>query len=341
MPKEEHVRLAPETTFRLGGDARFFVRVTKEEEIPDLVSFVKKEKLPLFVLGGGSNLLISDSGFPGLVLKNEIQGVSFTQEDVDVAVIVGAGVSWDELVAQTTEEGLWGMENLSLIPGTVGGAVVQNIGAYGVEVAETIESVRAYDIEKEEWKVFSHTECQFGYRQSIFKNHPNRYIVVSVTFLLSKNGIPNRTHASLVSYSDIDFLTPGIARETICKIRRSRLPDVKIIGTAGSFFKNPTLTEDAYNALIKKVGNTISAYKSGDLYKVSAGELLDKVGGFKGVKRGHVGTHETHALVLTHDGEGTSCDLYNLAKEMHNVVYEKTGVSLEPEAVFVGNFDCV
>lgn len=332
MQIEKDKNLKEFTTFRIGGPAQFFCSVKNEDDVQEAVVFAQMNKLETFVLGGGSNILISDAGFQGLVIKMEIMGIEFKDE----RVIVAAGENWDELVGMCVEKGLYGIETLSLIPGTVGAAPVQNIGAYGSEVKDTVESVRVYDTVENVFKDFLNTDCQFEYRNSLFKREAGRYIIVSTTFILKKNGKPN------ISYKDLREFFKGKenptlleVRNAVIEIRTRKLPDVKLVGTAGSFFKNPIITHGQANEL-KKNYPELPVYPVDDTYvKVSLGWILDHVCGYKGKTVGNVGAYKNQALVLVNNGDATAEEVLALAEKMKHDVREKTGIEIEMEVQLI------
>lgn len=329
---EEQVSLAQFTTMRVGGDARFFVRVASTEELREAISFSRSRNLPFFVLGGGSNTLVSGAGFLGLVIKIEVKGIVFENNHVTA----GAGEVWDDVVRDVVAHNLWGIENLSLIPGTVGGAAVQNIGAYGVEARETIFSVDAFDIEKMKIKTFLRDECAFGYRESIFKKNKN-LIVVSVALDLSTEKTPHIDYEDVKKYfNDDKITTPSLReiREAIVSIRTKKMPSSPI-GTAGSFFKNPVVSDTQYESL-KKQFPDVKAYLQGDnTVKLSAAWLIDHVGHWRGFRKGDAGVHEKQALILVNYGTATADEMLSLAREIKKNTKEKTGVTLEEEVVMI------
>lgn len=335
----EKVPLARMTTMNVGGDARYFLSVASDEGVRRAIGFAREKKVPLFVLGGGSNTVFGDNGFDGMVVRMEIKGVSFFDKGDTVRVVAGAGEEWDALVATTVSRGLHGLENLSLIPGTVGGAPVQNIGAYGREVSSTLAWVEAIDRESGALVRIKNYECLFGYRRSVFQaKEGSRYIIVRVAFDLPK-------HAPLaMEYDDVRayFARTGVAptlasvRDAIVDIRKGKLPDVRVIGTAGSFFKNPTVPLSVVEALLKTHPTLRHTPVDAVTTKVSAAWLLDAVCGYKGLRVGSVGVHEKHALVLVHYGGGTASDIRKLSEEMADCVKKKTGIELEREVMFVG-----
>ncbi len=335
MTIEENVPLAPFTTFRIGGAARFFVRAKSVEEVVEAFDFAKKNNLKIFVLGGGSNILVSDAGFDGLVIKNEIKGIAFDEDDCKVTV--GAGENWDELVAVTVEKGLYGLENLSLIPGTVGAAPVQNIGAYGSEVKDTILSVGIYDPEKGVIGVLSAEQCAFGYRDSIFKHEFKHAVITSVVFKLNKNGAVNIEYKDLKNYFVEHKVEPTLqnVRKAVVEIRTNKLPDVKNVGTAGSFFKNAIITKEDHAKLLEKYPEIPTFPVDEKKVKVSTAWMIDKICGFKGLRRGAVGIYETQALVLVNFGGGTAAEVQSLAQEMIDSIKEKTGITIEREVEVV------
>lgn len=331
----EQIPLAPLTTMNVGGKARFFIEVKNVEELSDAVSFARDKNLSMFVLGGGSNTLFSDDGFSGLVIKIDIVGI----EHHDGRVTAGAGVIWDDLVSDAVSRGLWGIENLSLVPGSVGGAAVQNIGAYGVEARETISSVEVFDTEKMQIKNFLSNKCEFGYRESIFKKNKN-LVVTRVTFDLAKNGAPRVDYEDVKKYfSEMNIIMPSLQdiREAIVLIRTKKMPQPGV-GTAGSFFKNPIIEKDQWENL-KKQFPDIKAYPQGvnqnSKIKLSAAWLLDHVGKWRGFRRGDAGVHEKQALILVNYGNATASEILSLAKEMKKSIREKTNVALEEEVELV------
>ena len=328
----EQIPLAPLTTMRVGGNARFFVQVENIEDLQEAVFFARERNLPVFILGGGSNTLFLDEGFSGLVIKIEIKGILYD----DVLVTVGAGEMWDNFVRDAGERNLWGIENLSLIPGTVGGATVQNIGAYGVEACDTICSVKAFDAETMQVKTFLRDECEFGYRESIFKKNKN-LIVLSSTFKLVFDGTPQIGYEDVKKYFIEKKITkPTLVeiREVIVSIRTAKMPELSL-GTAGSFFKNPIVGALHYDVLRREFPE-MKAYLQGDgRVKLSAAWLLDKVGNWRGVRRGDMGVHEKQALILVNYGTATAQEILSLANEMKKDIKQKTNVEIEEEVVIV------
>ena len=247
----EHVPLRDLTTFRIGGPARFFCEVKSGAELAEAIAFARGNAGgKFFILGGGSNILVDDAGFDGLVIFMKIKGVNFGGNSVGVEAFItaGAGENWDEFVGECVGRDFSGLENLSGIPGTVGAAPVQNIGAYGVEVAQLIKSVRVFDTAENSWKDFSAADCGFEYRDSIFKKEKNkngtaRYAITSVIFALKKFVSKTATPLNL-NYKDLadyNCSTPADVRAAVLSIRAKKLPDVRMVGTAGSFFKNPII----------------------------------------------------------------------------------------------------
>jgi UDP-N-acetylmuramate dehydrogenase len=339
----ENVLLRDFTTFRIGGPARFFCEVASEAELEEAIVFARAKcggegRAPFFILGGGSNVLVSDAGFGGLVIKMNIHGINFH----DMRAQIGAGENWDEFVAESVSRGLYGVENLSGIPGTVGAAPVQNIGAYGVEVASAIEEVRAYDTKENIWKTFSKDECLFTYRDSIFKKNSGRCIITSVVFLLKKNAELQLNYKDLQEYFSASVSStanqPNLAdvRAAILSIRSKKLPEVRVIGTAGSFFKNPIISADYYVALKKKYPD-MPSYPAGESrIKIPLAWILDHICGYKGITKGNVGTYKNQALVIVNGGDATAKAIKNFADEITLTVKEKTDIDIEPEVQYVG-----
>lgn len=331
MTIEKEKNLKEFTTFRIGGNAQFFCAVESEADLLEAITFAKSQDLPIFILGGGSNILISDAGFRGLVIKMEMKGIEFTEEKVTVK----AGENWDEFVNRCVDADLYGLENLSLIPGTVGATPVQNIGAYGSEVKDTIESVRVFDIKENVFKDLLNKECDFGYRSSMFKKEVGRYVIVSVTFSLKKEGTVNIEYRDLKDYFNGQNPTLGEVRDAVVTIRTRKLPDVRLVGTVGSFFKNNIVTQAEADALVQKYpGLPIYPFMDSKV-KISVAWLLDKVCGYKGVSKGDVGTYKNQALVLVNNGNATAEEIISFANEIKKTMLEKTGIMIEEEVQMI------
>jgi len=334
MDIKKNISLKKYTTFRIGGDARYFVEVCSVDELVDAVKFSKENRIPFVVLGGGSNLLISDNGYDGLVIKNLISGIEWVEDEKTVLVTSGAGENWDELVRQTVDKNLFGLENLSLVPGSVGASPIQNIGAYGVEVKRTIERVEVLDTRTLEIKNLTNRECEFGYRDSIFKKEEgSSYVVTKVTFKLQKEGLTFIGYRDLADYFvriGIAKATPKEVRDAVVEIRTLKLPDVTKVGTAGSFFKNPVITKEKFEKL-KETYPDITGHAEDGLIKISAGWMIDKLCNMRGVCVGDACVHDRQALVIVNKGNATKKDVDDLAIKIINAVKEKTNIELERE----------
>ena len=333
----EQVSLQPFNSFGIDATARYFLAFTTEKMAQELVVMLQNDQrflnLPVMILGGGSNILLTKD-FDGLVIHNQIKGISVVSESAEeVHVQVGAGENWHELVLHAISKGWGGIENLSLIPGTVGAAPMQNIGAYGVEIKDVFVSLTAIHRQTGERVIFSNEACQFGYRQSIFKTtHKDQYIITSVTFQLKK------THEVNVSYGAIQQTLkqegvehPGIAdvSKAVIAIRQSKLPDPAQIGNAGSFFKNPTIDQVQFDRL-KVSFPDIVGYPNDTGVKVPAGWLIEHAG-WKGKTLGDIGVHKNQALVLVNYGGGKGQDIYQLSEDIKQSVAEKYGIELGRE----------
>ena len=363
MTIQENVPLAPLTTLQVGGTARFFAELRREDEVREAVQFAKRRELPLFVLGGGSNLVVADSGWPGLVLKIAIGGIaSPTANDATgnaVLFSVGAGVNWDDFVAQAVAQNCAGVECLSGIPGSVGGTPVQNVGAYGQEVANTIETVRALDMKQDRIVVLPKPACGFRYRASIFNStERGRYIILRVNYRLHRGGAPSLKYADLqrhfagrvqenFSERPAEKTTPPSLAETraaVREIRRSKgmliVPGDEDCRSAGSFFKNPVLSEAQFKELAARAASKaleIPSYPALDAQKkVSAAWLVEHAGFSKGYAAGAAGISHKHALALINRGNARASDIVELKDEIQRGVQEAWGILLEPEPVFVG-----
>lgn len=330
--------LAAHTTFKIGGPAEWFVVVHTEEELRAAVTEAHSRGLEIVVLGGGSNMLVADDGLRGLVIKNEITGISAEEKGGHMLVTAGAGVVFDELVAYTVDHGYWGLENLSHIPGSVGATPVQNVGAYGVEVGMIIESVRAYDMRNDTFVVLSAKDCSFGYRDSIFKHAVGKdFVVVSVTFVLSTVPDPQLGYKDLAArFGEGSSQTQQEIREAVIEIRGAKFPDWHTVGTAGSFFKNPVITAKEYERIHTEYPALPGFPQEDGRVKVPLGWILDKVCGVRGMREGSVGTYAGQALVIVNEGGASAADISAFATKIADIVRERTGVAIEWEVTKVG-----
>lgn len=339
MEIRESVPLREYSTLHIGGPARYFCSVSSVADLQKAVRFAKGKSVPFVVCGGGSNILWSDDGFPGLVIHMRIMGVRYEEDGDAVRVVANAGESWDNLVANTVSRGLYGIENLSCIPGTVGAAPIQNIGAYGAEVKDVIEWVEAYDTETESPRRFAHAECRFGYRDSFFKTEEGkRYVIVRVCFSLRNGGGVRFSYKDITDYfADIDpkGVSASEMREAVCAIRSKKFPDWRAVGTAGSFFKNPVVSDQKY-AELKRAYPDIPFFPAGEnKVKVSLGWICDRVCGLRGVRRGNVGIHAAQALVFVAHANATAHELVSFADFVAQTVKEKTGIVVEWEVTYM------
>lgn len=332
----ENVLLKDFTTFKIGGPARYFVTVKNEEELHEAILFAKSRKLLIFVLGGGSNTLVSDHGFSGLVIKNEIRGVKFNDKgNEQVTIEIGAGEVFDDVVALTTMKNLSGLENLSGIPGTVGGGAVQNVGAYGVELKDTLLSVNGLNSINGKVFTFNNFDCQYGYRKSVFKKS-KKYIITTITLKLNKNSIPNINYAGLKEKLGVnEKITPVMVRNSILEIRTGKLPDWHKIGTAGSYFKNPIISEKKYLELALKYPTLPKFPAKSAFVKVPLAWVLDNICNLKGYAVGNVGLYKNQPLALVNNGGATAHAILALSDFVKKTVYEKTGIKIEEEVEFV------
>lgn len=351
------ISLAPLTTLKIGGNARYFIKAETEAEVVMGLQFADERNLPVFILGGGSNVLIADTGFDGLVLQIALLGVESgewrwesgklrTDSDSQLSTLnsqfitAGAGEDWDELVAYCVANDLAGVECMSGIPGFVGGTPVQNVGAYGQEVAETIVSVRCLDRESLEIVTLTNAECGFTYRTSIFNSTKrDRYVVLSVAFALKKGGKPK------VAYKDIaerfGERQPSLqdVRDVVLQIRRSKSmvidADDPNSQSAGSFFKNPIVSRQRL-AELQASYERIPFFEFGESVKIPAAWLIENAGFQKGFALGNAGISTNHTLALVNRGGASAAEILSLKAEIQRFVEEKFGILLQPEPVFVG-----
>ena len=347
MHMQENVALGPLTTMGVGGPARFFIEAKTLADVAAAVSFSHSNKLPLFVLGGGSNLVISDNGWPGVVLKIAITGIDEISRDGHAIFEVGAGEEWDKFVARAVSRNCAGVECLSGIPGSVGGTPVQNVGAYGQEVSESVESVLALDLRDGQVRELCNEACGFSYRTSIFNTtERGRYIILRVTYALTLGGSPRVEYADLKRYFAGWSMPPTLAdtRDAVRKIRASKgmliSPADEDCRSAGSFFKNPVLSTQQYDDLAARAlskGLQVPSYPALEAHhKVSAAWLVEHSGFSKGLVSGRVGISRKHALAIVNRGDATAADVVALKEQIQQRVEDIWGIHLEPEPVFVG-----
>jgi UDP-N-acetylmuramate dehydrogenase len=338
---QENIALAPLTTLGIGGPARYFVEAHSADDICDALAFAREQELEVFTLGGGSNLVVADEGFNGLVLKIGISDIA-PQNNV---FTVGAGVNWDAFVSHAVQQNFAGIECLSGIPGTVGGTPVQNVGAYGQEVSETITEVEALDKISGEIVSFSNQDCGFAYRTSRFNTtERDRWIILRVSFALTPGGAPKLAYADL--RRAFPNGTPSLAevRHTIIRIRGSKGmvldpkdPDSR---SAGSFFKNPVVTAEQYADVSERAlarGLLVPNYPAlGAQHKISAAWLIEQAGFSRGLTCGRVGVSSKHTLALVNLGGATASELIALKNRIQTAVHDQFGIDLKPEPVFLG-----
>jgi UDP-N-acetylmuramate dehydrogenase len=346
MKVQENVSLAALTTFQVGGPARYLVEATTNAEVAEAVQFSRAQGLPLFVLGGGSNLVVADAGWPGVALKIAIAGIDERTENGKLLFDVGAGVEWDKFVARAVARNCSGIECLSGIPGSVGGTPVQNVGAYGQEVAETIEAVLALDMKDGQIRELCNEACGFSYRTSIFNTRERgRYIILRVTYALEPGGAPRAHYADLKRYfAGREAPTLAETRDAVRRIRAGKgmliTPGDEDCRSAGSFFKNPVLSAGQFGELAaraKAKNLQIPSYPALDAQKkVSAGWLVEHSGFGKGFGFGRVGISRKHALAIVNRGEATAGEVVAFKEMIQERVVDLWGIRLEPEPVFVG-----
>lgn len=343
----ENVPLAPLTTLGVGGPARFFAEAGSAEEVRRAVHHAAERGLPLFVLGGGSNLVVSDAGWPGLVLRIRIAGIEEREEGEKINFEVGAGEEWDRFVARAVARNCAGVECLSGIPGSVGGTPVQNVGAYGQEVSETIASVQALDLKDGQLRELCNPACGFAYRTSLFNtSERGRYIILRVSYALTPGGQPRIEYADLKKYFSGRSGVPSLAevRDAVRHIRAGKamliVPGDEDCRSAGSFFKNPVLTAEQHQQLSRRaeaMGLQVPSYPAlSAQHKVSAAWLVEHSGLAKGYTRGRVGISRKHALAIVNRGGATAAEVIALKNEIQQRVADTFGIQLSPEPVFVG-----
>jgi UDP-N-acetylmuramate dehydrogenase len=339
MRIEQNISLKPYNTFGIDVRAISFLEVTDEKELQEFITEGGLKHMEFLVLGGGSNILFTED-YLGLVIRNCIEGIAVEEKGVDeVLVTAGAGMVWDDLVQFCVNEGYGGIENLVMIPGSVGASPIQNIGAYGVELKDVFHSLRAIEISSGKIRLFEKRECKFGYRDSIFKGEAKgKFIVISVSLLLKKNHIPD------ISYGAIrgELETMGLGREAgirevamaISNIRSSKLPDPEQIGNAGSFFKNPVIAIEKFDQIRNRYPETPSYKERKGFVKVPAGWLIEQCG-WKGKSHGNAAVHDKQALVLVNMGGAEGKEVRRLARLVKASVFDEFGIDLEYEVIII------
>ena len=329
---ERDVSLRPFNTFGIDANAALFARVRSLQELQQVLADRRVAGVPLLVLGGGSNVLFTQD-FDGCVLKIEIAGVQSDDDGACWLVQVGAGENWHALVERLVDDDMPGLENLALIPGSVGAAPIQNIGAYGVELAERFDSLQAWDFATEALQTLTADECGFGYRDSVFKRDNESRLIVSVTFALPRQWEPVTGYADVKNElrdRNIAQPQPRDVFDAVVAIRRRKLPDPARVGNAGSFFKNPVISRQQRAALIERHPSLVSYDIGGGRYKLAAGWLIDACG-LKGTVRGRAAVYERQALVLVNLGGATGAEILALAREVQDAVRSRFSIELEPE----------
>lgn len=330
----ENVSLKHLNTFGIEAYARFYAEINSLNDLQELMQnkiFVDSEKL---IVGGGSNMLFTKN-FEGIVLKNNLKGIKVVKEDNDfVEVQSAAGAVWHDFVMWCIDKNYGGLENLSLIPGCVGASPMQNIGAYGVEIKDVFSELEAHDITTGKIHTFSKSQCKFGYRESVFKHElKNKFIITSVTFRLSKKPKVNTSYGAIeTELQNMKVKDAGIKEvsQAVINIRSSKLPDPKIIGNAGSFFKNPEVDKSIFQSLKIRFSGLVAYEMESGKYKLAAGWLIEK-SGLKGYVRGNAAVHDKQALVLVNKGNATGKEIYDLSEHVLQTVFSKFGVKLERE----------
>ena len=318
-------------TFGIDCQAELLHKVVHQDDFRKLSS----DRDRLFILGGGSNVLFIDEITPDILLIDN-KGISYEEQDDHVLVTAQAGIVWHELVVDTLKQGLSGLENLALIPGKVGAAPIQNIGAYGVELRDRFVSLTAYHFESRSFVKFKPSECQFGYRDSFFKTAEGReYCIWDVTLKLDKTFRPTLTYGGLTDLANHKNISANLVFETVCHLRRSKLPDPAVTGNAGSFFKNPVVSSAQYEHLNREFPHIV-AYPFENNWKLAAGWLIDQAG-LKGYRKGDAGIHDKQALVLVNHAHATGRQLIDMAKHAQASVVEKFAVKLEPEVNLISS----
>lgn len=335
MQIQENISLQPYNTFAINATAKYFAEFSSQQDLDSLLNFkLARTQATRLFLGGGSNILLTQD-FEGLVAVNKMSGIEVLKEDDQyVYVRAAAGENWHRLVLYCIENNFAGIENLSLIPGSVGASPMQNIGAYGVEIKDIFHQLEAYNIEERKVQIFSAKDCEFGYRESVFKHrYKGKFIITSVTFKLSKQPVFNISYGAIqqeLEKMSIQQLSIKAISQAVINIRQSKLPDPKEIGNAGSFFKNPTISKVQFENLQAEFPAIVGFPANNNTIKVAAGWLIEQCG-WKGYRKGDAGCHAKQALVLVNYGRANGVDIYNLSTEIMHSVETKFSILLERE----------
>ncbi len=334
MNIEEHASLKPYNTLALDAAARYLITVTSLDLLCEAIHFANAKKLPYLVLGEGSNIVLRGN-IDKVVILMRTEGVSIDSKghDSQVFVTAQAGETWHPFVQCCLSKGLYGIENLSLIPGTVGAAPVQNIGAYGVELADVLHSLKVYAPESQETFELTREDCRFGYRDSLFKQRQNTWIITEVTLCLSTRPAPKTSYGDILEELDAmkaDGITPSTVAEAICRLRQRKLPTPSILPNAGSFFKNPVITQAQFKLLQAEFPTIVHYVVSDQHIKLAAGWMIEQCG-LKGKRLNDAGVHTRQALVLVNHGNATGTDILALAEEIQDQVKSRFGICLDIE----------
>ena len=337
MNVQEHVSLAPLTTLGVGGTARFFIEAHTEKDIEDAIALAQHHLLPLFVLGEGSNILVPDIGIEGVVLKMSLRDIKVEEDGDDILFVAEAGALWEDVVDEAVARGVFGIENLASIPGSVGGAAVQNIGAYGAELANTFEYADSIDSTTGVKRHMTRTDAAFAYRTSVFKKQ-NEIIITRVALRLAKRAVPNIAYADLERAQEegTPLSTPVEIARAVRSIRASKFPRSVLEGTAGSFFKNPVVPRELADSLVRRFpGLPVFPQEEGGV-KLSLAWLLDHALSLKGFSRGQVRLYEKQPLVIVTRAGARAADVDALAHEVAERVLKATGIAIEREVETFG-----
>lgn len=340
MKITEHIPLSRLTMFKTGGNARYFIEATSDADVLSAISFAKEKSVPYFVLGGGSNILMSDKGFEGIVIHMKSNNVQWSEDDT--LVIGDAGVWWDTLVGESVTRSRYGIENLSGIPGTLGGGAGGNIGAYGSEIHTSVEWIEALDTNTGALVRIPHDACMFGYRESVFKRVEGKhFIILRVALRLGVQGVLKKDYKDIALYESTNgvITTLQALRTAVLDIRAKKFPGDGSIGTAGSFFKNPIVASSIAEDFKVRFPDAPAFPEADGRVKLSAAWIIDHVLHMRGVRDGNVGTWSEQALVLVNFGDATAEEVTQFAKKIISNAFDATNIILSPEVIYVGEIE--